>query len=80
MFIGACKMYRHNIGALPVGLKGKLYGQPFKVLVQYDAFGGVRTLIFFSPSAGSRFRRVLLPDGIFNVCRSIVILRVFSDI
>jgi hypothetical protein len=52
MFIGACKMYSHNIGALPVGLKGKLYGQPFKVLVQYDAFGGVRTQIFEDEEQG----------------------------
>lgn len=40
------------IGALPVGLKGKLYGQPFKVLVQYDAFGGVRTQIFEDETGG----------------------------
>jgi hypothetical protein len=41
------------IGALPVGLKGKLYGQPFKVLVQYDAFGGVRTQIYENEDNGS---------------------------
>jgi len=42
-----------SIGALPVGLKGKLYGQPFKVLVQYDAFGGVRTQIYENEDNGS---------------------------
>lgn len=40
------------IGALPVGLKGKLYGQPFKVLVQYDAFGGVRTQVYEDDDRG----------------------------
>ena len=42
-----------SIGALPVGLKGKFYGQPFKVLVQYDAFGGVRTQIYENEDNGS---------------------------
>lgn len=42
-----------SIGALPVGLKGKLYGQPFKILVQYDAFGGVRTQIYENEDNGS---------------------------
>jgi len=54
MFIGACKNYSRMgmIGALPVGLRGKIYGQPFKVLVQYDAFGGVRTQIFEDETGG----------------------------
>ena len=47
--IGLCK---RGIGALPVGLKGKLYGQPFKVLVQYDAFGGVRAQIYEDEAGG----------------------------
>ena len=51
MFIGACKNYS-RIGALPVGLRGKIYGRPFKVLVQYDAFGGVRTQIFEDETGG----------------------------
>jgi len=42
-----------SIGALPVGLKGKLYNQPFKVLVQYDAFGGVRTQLYENEDNGS---------------------------
>ena len=52
MFIAACKNYSQGLGALPVGLKGKVYGQPFKVLVQYDAFGGVRTQIFEDEEGG----------------------------
>lgn len=51
MFIGAVKK-SIGLGALPVGLKGKLYGQPFKVLVQYDAFGGVRTQLFEDEPGG----------------------------
>jgi hypothetical protein len=46
------------IGALPVGLKGKLYGQPFKVLVQYDAFGGVRTQIFEDETGGGMITEI----------------------
>jgi len=41
-----------SIGALPVGLKGKLYGQPFKVLVQYDAFGGVKAQVYEADGDG----------------------------
>jgi hypothetical protein len=40
------------IGALPVGLKGKLYGQPFKVLVQYDVFGGVKAQLYEDEEGG----------------------------
>lgn len=53
MFIGSTNFRRNQlIGALPVGLKGKLYGYPFKVMVQYDAFGGVRTQIFEDEAGG----------------------------
>ena len=47
------KIKPKGIGALPVGLKGKLYGQPFKVLIQYDAFGGVRTQVVEDKPGGS---------------------------
>jgi len=53
--IGLCKK---GIGALPVGLKGKLYGQPFKVLVQYDAFGGVRAQIYEDEAGGGMITEV----------------------
>ena len=53
--IGLCK---RGIGALPVGLKGKLYGQPFKVLVQYDAFGGVRAQIYEDEAGGGMITEV----------------------
>jgi hypothetical protein len=54
MFIAGCDYKKPiGLGALPVGLKGKLYGQPFKVLVQYDAFGGVRTQIYEDETGGS---------------------------
>lgn len=46
------------IGALPVGLKGKLYGQPFKVLVQYDAFGGVRAQIYADDTEGGMITEI----------------------
>ena len=46
------------IGALPIGLRGKIYGQPFKVLVQYDAFGGVRTQIFEDESGGGMITEI----------------------
>ena len=53
MLLGACNYKKIGlIGALPVGLKGKLYGYPFKVMVQYDAFGGVRTQIFEDEAGG----------------------------
>lgn len=59
MFIGACNYKKIGlIGALPVGLKGKLYGQPFKVLVQYDAFGGVRTQIYEDEQGGGLITEV----------------------
>lgn len=54
MLLGACN-YSKNIGligALPVGLKGKLYGQPFKVLVQYDVFGGVKAQLYEDEEGG----------------------------
>jgi len=47
--IGLCK---RGIGALPVGLKGKLYGAPFKVLVQYEAFGGAKAQIYEDDQSG----------------------------
>jgi hypothetical protein len=59
MFLGACNYKKIGlIGALPVGLKGKLYGQPFKVLVQYDAFGGVRTQIFEDEEGGGMITEI----------------------
>ena len=47
--IGLCK---RGIGALPVGLKGKLYGTPFKVLIQYEAFGGAKAQIYEDDQSG----------------------------
>ena len=47
--IGLCK---RGIGALPVGLKGKLYGAPFKVLIQYEAFGGAKAQIYEDDDRG----------------------------
>jgi len=47
--IGLCK---RGIGALPVGLKGKLYGAPFKVLIQYEAFGGAKAQIYEDDQSG----------------------------
>ena len=47
--IGLCK---RGIGALPVGLKGSLYGAPFKVLVQYEAFGGAKAQIYEDDQSG----------------------------
>lgn len=59
MFLGSSKPQKMGlIGALPVGLKGKLYGQPFKVLVQYDAFGGVRTQIYEDEQGGGLITEV----------------------
>lgn len=59
MYIGSTNFRRNRfIGALPVGLKGKLFGQPFKVLVQYDAFGGVRTQIFEDETGGGLITEV----------------------
>jgi len=53
MFIGSTNFRRNRfIGALPVGLKGKLYGQPFKVLIQYDVFGGVKAQLFEDEEGG----------------------------
>jgi len=46
------KIRPKGMGALPVGLKGKLYGQPFKVVIQYDAFGGVRAQIIEDEPGG----------------------------
>lgn len=47
-----------SIGALPVGLKGKLYGQPFKVVIQYDAFGGVRAQVIEDEPGGGMITEV----------------------
>jgi alpha-N-acetylglucosamine transferase len=60
MLLGACKPYRKIgfIGALPVGLKGKIYGQPFKVLIQYDAFGGVKAQIYEDEQGGGMITEV----------------------
>ena len=53
MYIGSTNFRRNRfIGALPVGLKGKLYGQPFKVLVQYDVFGGVKAQLYEDEEGG----------------------------
>ena len=46
------------MGALPVGLKGKLYGQPFKVVIQYDAFGGVRAQIIEDEPGGGMITEI----------------------
>jgi len=68
MFIGACKNYSRMgmIGALPVGLRGKIYGQPFKVLVQYDAFGGVRAQIYEDSGDGGLITEVTGKRGEVN--------------
>ena len=61
MLLGSCKPYRKIgalIGALPVGLKGKIYGQPFKVLIQYDAFGGVKAQIYEDEQGGGMITEV----------------------
>lgn len=47
-----------GMGALPVGLKGKLYGQPFKVVIQYDAFGGVRAQIIEDEPGGGMITEI----------------------
>ena len=52
------KIKPKGIGALPVGLKGKLYGQPFKVVIQYDAFGGVRAQIIEDEPGGGMITEV----------------------
>ena len=52
------KIRPKGIGALPVGLKGKLYGQPFKVVIQYDAFGGVRAQIIEDEPGGGMITEV----------------------
>ena len=52
------KIKPQGIGALPVGLKGKLYGQPFKVVIQYDAFGGVRAQIIEDEPGGGMITEV----------------------
>lgn len=52
------KIKPKGIGALPVGLKGKLYGQPFKVVIQYDAFGGVRAQIIEDEPGGDMITEV----------------------
>ena len=54
------------IGALPVGLRGKIYGQPFKVLVQYDAFGGVRAQIYEDSGDGGLITEVTGKRGEVN--------------
>ncbi len=64
-FIGACKNYS-RIGALPVGLRGKIYGQPFKVLVQYDAFGGVRAQVYEDSGDGGLITEVTGRRGEVN--------------
>lgn len=51
------------MGALPVGLKGKLYGQPFKVVIQYDAFGGVRAQIIEDEPGGGMITEVAGRSG-----------------
>ena len=68
MFVGACKNYSRMgmIGALPVGLRGKIYGQPFKVLVQYDAFGGVRAQIYEDSGDGGLITEVTGKRGEVN--------------
>jgi len=52
------KIKPKGIGALPVGLKGKLYGQPFKVVIQYDAFGGVRAQIIEDEPGGGMITEI----------------------
>jgi hypothetical protein len=52
------KIRPKGIGALPVGLKGRLYGQPFKVVIQYDAFGGVRAQIIEDEPGGGMITEV----------------------
>ena len=54
------------IGALPVGLRGKIYGQPFKVLVQYDAFGGVRAQVYEDSGDGGLITEVTGKRGEVN--------------
>jgi len=48
----------NGIGALPVGFKGKIYGYPFKILVQFDAFGGVKAQIYEDDNKGSLIAEV----------------------
>lgn len=57
------KIKPKGIGALPVGLKGKLYGQPFKVVIQYDAFGGVRAQIIEDEAGGGMITEVAGRSG-----------------
>jgi hypothetical protein len=52
------KIKPKGIGALPVGLKGKLYGQPFKVVIQYDAFGGVRAQVIEDEPGGGMITEI----------------------
>jgi hypothetical protein len=52
------KIRPKGMGALPVGLKGKLYGQPFKVVIQYDAFGGVRAQVIEDEPGGGMITEI----------------------
>ena len=42
------------IGDLPVGLRGKMYGLPFKVLIQYDIEGKVEAEIYEDGKSGHK--------------------------